>query len=160
MGTVGERNDGGSKHTAKDAHECVAPIGEIAPPNVQQAHAPTDPPRKDCAPPEARATLARHGYDNDERILAEWELRDFPPGLYDETAPPLDLSRVNSWSRRLGEVPTVELLQTLAANAAAPFVICGKLRPLLSPDKSDKDAPWGRIVNVTAMEGQFSVGRK
>ena len=50
----------------------------------------------------------------------------------DESGQPLDLSGVNSWSRRLSEVSTSELLQTMAVNAAAPFVLCSRLKPLLS----------------------------
>ena len=52
---------------------------------------------------------------------------DFPRGRLDESLQPLDLSPENSWSRRLGDVPTAELLHTRAANAAAPFVMCSKL---------------------------------
>lgn len=107
--------------------------------------------------PEQEVALAP---GSDDQVLCEWQLRDFPAGLVDESAQPLDLSRSNSWSRRLGEVDTVELLRTLAANAAAPFVLCSKLRPLLAPDVQDTAAPWGHIVNVSALEGQFSVGRK
>merc|ERR1712050_792316 len=97
---------------------------------------------------------------SDCHVVAEWELKDFPEGKLDESAQPLDLSQQNSWSRRLGEVPTVELLRTLAANAAAPFVLCGKFRPLLAPDKNDPTGKWGHIINVSALEGQFTVGRK
>lgn len=46
----------------------------------------------------------------------------------DESGQPLDLSGVNSWSRRLSEVSTSELLQTMAVNAAAPFVLCSRLK--------------------------------
>ena len=49
------------------------------------------------------------------------------------------------------QVQTPELCEVLAVNSVAPFVLCGKLRPLLrrSPHK-DK-----YIVNVSAMEGKF-----
>lgn len=47
---------------------------------------------------------------------------------------------VNSWSRRLGEVSTSELLQTMAVNAAAPFVLCSRLKPLLSWRGADESA--------------------
>jgi len=107
---------------------------------------------------KAVAVIARPG--SNQQVLQEWGMREMVLKIKDESAQPLDLSRQNSWSRRLGDVPTVELLQTLACNAAAPFVLCGKFRPLLSPDKSDPDAPWGHIINVSALEGQFSVGRK
>ena len=47
---------------------------------------------------------------------------------------------VNSWSRRLGEVSISELLQTMAVNAAAPFVLCSRLKPLLSWRGKDESA--------------------
>ena len=83
---------------------------------------------------------------------------DFPRGRLDESLQPLDLSPENSWSRRLGDVPTAELLHTLAANAAAPFVMCSKLLAAIAPGA--EDAAWGHIVNVSALEGKFSVGKK
>ena len=94
------------------------------------------------------------------RALSAAELAAFPEGKLDETLQPLDLTADNSWSRRLGEVPTTELLHTLAANAVAPFVLCGALRPLLAAPADDADAPYGHIINVSALEGKFSVGKK
>ena len=84
-------------------------------------------------------------------------MRDFPPNQLDESRQPLDLSEINSWSRRLGEVPTLEMLQTLAANAAAPFVLVTRLAPLLAARPGE---PCGHIVNVSAVEGKFSVPKK
>eukprot|EP00933_Yihiella_yeosuensis_P041087 TRINITY_DN35529_c0_g1_i1.p1 TRINITY_DN35529_c0_g1~~TRINITY_DN35529_c0_g1_i1.p1 ORF type:complete len:564 (-),score=123.44 TRINITY_DN35529_c0_g1_i1:378-2069(-) len=86
------------------------------------------------------------------------QLEDFPEGKLDESLQPLDLSRANSWSRRLGEIPTLELLQTLAANTAAPFIMCSRLASILGP-ATEKD-PFGHIINVSALEGKFSVRRK
>lgn len=53
---------------------------------------------------------------------------------------------------------TSELLQTLSANAVAPFVLCSRLREALAPPEAD--GAWGHIVNVSALEGKFSVGKK
>ena len=91
-------------------------------------------------------------------LLADADLRSFPEGRLDESRQPLDLSGKNSWSRRLGEVSTAELLHTMAANAIAPFVLCSRLRPLLSAPEGT--APWGHIINVSALEGKFSVSGK
>ena len=63
---------------------------------------------------------------------------------------------------RLGEVETPELLEVLAVNAAAPFVLNGKLRALMEqtaamgPGENADGAP-GRafVINVSAMEGKF-----
>jgi len=104
----------------------------------------------------------------------------FPLHKLDESAQPLDLSAQNSWSRKLGQVSTSELLHTIAANSVAPFVLCGRLRAVLSPDAEDAQEaeggtptttsarsathdspiPWGHIVNVSALEGKFGVAKK
>jgi NAD(P)-dependent dehydrogenase (short-subunit alcohol dehydrogenase family) len=121
------------------------------------------------------------------RHTAELRLSDFPEGLLDESRQPLDLSGVNSWSRRLGEVETLEVVQTLAANAAAPFVLCNRLAKALRPPDGEggegatggegegkggatcggargvggrSGGPCSHVINVTAVEGKFSVGKK
>lgn len=86
------------------------------------------------------------------------QLQDFPEGQLDESRQPLDLSAANSWSRRLGDVSTLELLQTLAANTAAPFIMCSRLACVLAP--KDNTDPCGQIINVSALEGKFSVKNK
>jgi NAD(P)-dependent dehydrogenase (short-subunit alcohol dehydrogenase family) len=63
---------------------------------------------------------------------------------------------VNSWRLKLGEVATAEMLEVHLVNAVAPFILCGKLRSLLS---RHRDEP-GHVVNVSAMEGSFSRGTK
>ncbi|CAK9090926.1 unnamed protein product [Durusdinium trenchii] len=96
------------------------------------------------------------------RPSAAWKdalvLQDFPEGELDESRQPLDRSMTNSWSRRIEDVATVELLQTLAANTAAPFILCSRLASVIGP-KCDA-APFGHIVNVSALEGKFSVKNK
>lgn len=86
------------------------------------------------------------------------DLKDFPKGKLDASGQPLDLTAKNSWDRKLCEVGTMELLQTLAANAAAPFIICSRLASALEPP-TEAD-PYGHIVNVQALEGKFSVKKK
>ena len=46
----------------------------------------------------------------------------------------------------------------MAANAVAPFILCGRLRPALAA--TEEDPRWGHIINVSALEGKFSVGKK
>jgi NAD(P)-dependent dehydrogenase (short-subunit alcohol dehydrogenase family) len=67
-----------------------------------------------------------------------------------------DRDPVNSWSQRVDEVDPVELLEVQLCNMTAPFVLVGRLRPALAA------APARRkyVVNVSAMEGQFSRGYK
>lgn len=75
----------------------------------------------------------------------------FPSGQLDQDRQQVDRRDKNSWRLTLAEVPTVELLEVHLVNAVAPFVLNGKLKPLmLRAAGRDK-----HIVNVSAMEGQF-----
>ncbi|MEW9305037.1 SDR family NAD(P)-dependent oxidoreductase [Labrys neptuniae] len=58
----------------------------------------------------------------------------------------------NSWYLRLDEVDTREMVETQVINAMAPFILCAQARGLMR--KSPRDKRF--IVNVGAMEGQFS----
>ncbi|MEO8196518.1 MAG: SDR family oxidoreductase [Thermoanaerobaculia bacterium] len=75
----------------------------------------------------------------------------FPAGLLDQDLQQVDLRGRNSWRLALAEVSTVELLEVQLVNAVAPFVLNGRLKPLMlrSPER-DK-----HIINVSAVEGQF-----
>lgn len=61
----------------------------------------------------------------------------------------------------------------MAVNAVAPFVLCSRLKPLLVPPTfpppaasaagsvpASLDSAYSHIVNVTALEGKFNVGKK
>eukprot|EP00931_Biecheleriopsis_adriatica_P089412 TRINITY_DN63550_c0_g1_i1.p1 TRINITY_DN63550_c0_g1~~TRINITY_DN63550_c0_g1_i1.p1 ORF type:complete len:570 (-),score=128.78 TRINITY_DN63550_c0_g1_i1:31-1740(-) len=112
------------------------------------------------AVPEACSALVPAAPRAEEEVM--WieaaELQDFPAGQLDDSRQPLDLSTANSWSRRLREISSMELLQTLAANAASPFIMCSRLANQLAP--SSDEEPYGHIINVSALEGKFSVKRK
>jgi NAD(P)-dependent dehydrogenase (short-subunit alcohol dehydrogenase family) len=75
----------------------------------------------------------------------------FPEGRLDQDLQQVDLRGRNSWRLLLADVSTVELLEVHLVNAVAPFVLNGRLKPLMlrTPDR-DK-----HIVNVSAVEGQF-----
>jgi len=76
----------------------------------------------------------------------------FPQGALDQDLQQVDLRAINSWRLPLAEVPTVELLEVFLVNAVAPFVLNGRLKPLMKKTASrDK-----HIVNVSAIEGQFN----
>ena len=75
----------------------------------------------------------------------------FPAGRLDADLQQVDLREVNSWRLMLDEVSAVELLEVQLVNAVAPFVLNGRLRPLMrAVPTRDK-----HIVNVSAVEGQF-----
>ena len=67
-----------------------------------------------------------------------------------------DLDAVNSWSRVVGEVDPVELLEVQLCNQTAPFILVGRLRPALAASSARRTY----IVNVSAIEGQFNRGFK
>jgi NAD(P)-dependent dehydrogenase (short-subunit alcohol dehydrogenase family) len=68
----------------------------------------------------------------------------------------LDLRPRNSWRLRLGQIDTIEMLEVLLVNAAAPFILTNRLLPLL--ERSTHARRF--IVNVSAMEGQFARNSK
>jgi len=80
----------------------------------------------------------------------------FPSQLFDRDGQQIDCRPLNSWLLKLGEVSTVEMLETWLVNAAAPFILTGRLKPLLL------QSPFPRrfVVNVSAMEGQFDRASK
>jgi len=63
-----------------------------------------------------------------------------------------DTASVNSWTQRVHEVDAMELLEVQLCNQTAPFILVSRLRPAMAA------APARRkyVVNVSAMEGQFS----
>ncbi len=67
-----------------------------------------------------------------------------------------DLHPVNSWSQVVDEVDPLELLEVQLCNMTAPFILVGRLRPALAASPARRTY----IVNVSAMEGQFSRGYK
>jgi NAD(P)-dependent dehydrogenase (short-subunit alcohol dehydrogenase family) len=80
----------------------------------------------------------------------------FPAGTYDVDQQQVDLRKINSWRLRMHQVSTPELLEVQLVNAVAPFVLNARLKPLMERVPSaDK-----HIVNVSAVEGQFSRGTK
>ncbi|MBZ4422444.1 SDR family oxidoreductase [Myxococcus sp. RHST-1-4] len=80
----------------------------------------------------------------------------FPQGRLDADLQQVDLRGMNSWRMKLAEVSTAEMLEVHLVNAVAPFILCGKLKPLMTRGRTTP----GHIVNVSAMEGSFSRGTK
>lgn len=67
-------------------------------------------------------------------------------GLLPDTAP------VNSWTQRVHEVDAMELLEVQLCNQTAPFILVSRLRPAMAASSARRKY----VVNVSAMEGQFS----
>jgi NAD(P)-dependent dehydrogenase (short-subunit alcohol dehydrogenase family) len=67
-----------------------------------------------------------------------------------------DLDPVNSWIQRVHEVDPVELLEVQLCNTTAPFILIGRLRAAMAASSARRTY----VVNVSAMEGQFSRGYK
>ncbi len=95
------------------------------------------------------AALSQLRYSYDEEACSP---EVFPEGRIDADLQQVDLRTRNTWRLTLSEVATPELLEIYLINAVAPFILNGKLKPLLL--KSPAEAK--HVVNVSAMEGSFS----
>jgi NAD(P)-dependent dehydrogenase (short-subunit alcohol dehydrogenase family) len=85
------------------------------------------------------------------RVLPE-DAPTLAAGGVEEVGAGFDRRARNSWVLGLGEVASAEALEALLVNAAAPFILTGRLREMMAREAlSDK---W--VVHVTAVEGQFS----
>jgi len=67
-----------------------------------------------------------------------------------------DLDDANSWSHKVQEVDPIELLEVQLCNVTAPFILVSRLRGAMAASPSRRKY----VVNVSAMEGQFSRGYK
>jgi NAD(P)-dependent dehydrogenase (short-subunit alcohol dehydrogenase family) len=67
-----------------------------------------------------------------------------------------DLAASNSWVQRVDEVDPLELLEVQLCNVTAPFILVSRLRAALAASPARRKY----VVNVSAMEGQFSRGYK
>ena len=96
-----------------------------------------------------------HSASLSQRRYLDEDYRDadalFPSGRYDEDQQQVDLRDMNSWRLRLHEVQTPELLEVHLVNAIAPYILNGRLKPLMVRTPGNHK----HIVNVSAMEGQF-----
>jgi NAD(P)-dependent dehydrogenase (short-subunit alcohol dehydrogenase family) len=99
--------------------------------------------------PHALTALAlTAGSASPERIAAEAAID--AGGLVPDRHP------VNSWSQLVDEVDPIELLEVQLCNTTAPFILVGRLRPAMAAATARRKY----VVNVSAMEGQFSRGYK
>ncbi|MEP7193624.1 MAG: SDR family NAD(P)-dependent oxidoreductase [Actinomycetota bacterium] len=63
-----------------------------------------------------------------------------------------DLHDVNSWTQPVQEVDPLELLEVQLCNSTAPFILISRLRASMAASAARRKY----VVNVSAMEGQFS----
>ncbi|MDR6173282.1 NAD(P)-dependent dehydrogenase (short-subunit alcohol dehydrogenase family) [Nocardioides zeae] len=66
-----------------------------------------------------------------------------------------DLQTTNSWTQVVDEVDPLELLEVQFCNSIAPFLLISRLRPAMR-EAVRRGARRAYVVNVSAMEGQFS----
>jgi NAD(P)-dependent dehydrogenase (short-subunit alcohol dehydrogenase family) len=67
-----------------------------------------------------------------------------------------DVQTNNSWTQTMGEVDPLELLEVQLCNSIAPFLLVSRLRPALAAAAAKATSGRAYVVNVSAMEGQFS----
>lgn len=79
-----------------------------------------------------------------------------PQEAVDEAGLLTETAATNSWTLRLGQVDPVELLEVQLVNAIAPFLLADRLLPLLDTSPN----PHRYLINVSAVEGQFTVRNK
>lgn len=66
-----------------------------------------------------------------------------------------DVVDTNSWKQKVEEVDPLELLEVQLCNSTAPFLLVSRLRPAMR-EAVQNGARRAYVVNVSAMEGQFS----
>lgn len=65
-----------------------------------------------------------------------------------------DVATVNSWTQVVDEVDPLEMLEVQFCNSVAPFLLVSRLRPAMRAAAAAAGRAY--VVNVSAMEGQFS----
>jgi NAD(P)-dependent dehydrogenase (short-subunit alcohol dehydrogenase family) len=95
------------------------------------------------------AELTQTSFKIDASLNAE---QLFPKGQLDADLQQVDLRKENSWTLKIGQIDTLEMMEVQLVNVMAPFVLCNRFIPLMKKSKSKQK----HIVNVSAMEGQFN----
>ncbi len=67
-----------------------------------------------------------------------------------------DVVLANSWTQTVDEVDPLELLEVQLCNSVAPFLLVSRLRPAMAAAAAAAPSGRAHVVNVSAMEGQFS----
>jgi NAD(P)-dependent dehydrogenase (short-subunit alcohol dehydrogenase family) len=93
--------------------------------------------------------IENHSHEMIEKQQQQQHL--FPVGEKDQDGQQLDLRKTNSWMASLGKISTEEMVEVHAINTFAPFIFCSELSKIMEKTPGKKF-----IINVSAMEGQFS----
>ena len=93
--------------------------------------------------------LSQHFVDGGQHNLSELFL---PAGMKEDST----LKSKPTWKQRINEVSTIELIEVQFINVVSPFLLISRLKPLMLKGKKGNRF----IVNVTAVEGQFSQNTK
>lgn len=111
------------------------------------------------------ATLLPAGVTRAPTLSASSDTLDLAPslgassdGAETSASLPNEQSNTNSWRASIDEVSVGELASAQSVNAIAPFVLLSRLRGALSEAAARRGGAY--VVNVTAIEGQFSQRRK
>lgn len=67
---------------------------------------------------------------------------------FDIDLQPIDERKQNSWTSKIDDISTTELINVLSINSATPFILISKLKKLMNHSKSF-------IINVSSMESSF-----
>ncbi|MEI6709282.1 MAG: SDR family oxidoreductase [Methylococcales bacterium] len=95
-----------------------------------------------------------YGYPN--LYQGDDDINNFPDGLVDVDGEPLDLRSKNSWTRKMGDIDPIEVLEVQLVNLISPFILINGFLPIMKQSTSDRRY----IVNVSSMEGVFSKKNK
>lgn len=79
-----------------------------------------------------------------------------PMNAVDEAGLLPEPALANSWTLRLGQIDPIELLEVQLVNAITPFLLADRLLPLMDASPH----PHRYLINVSAVEGQFTVRNK
>lgn len=83
--------------------------------------------------------------------VTDEDKQDWTVNAFDVNQQAIDLRTRNSWTLKLEDVETPELVEVLTINSMAPFILNGRLKSLLQLSRFQDRF----IVNVSAMEGKF-----
>ena len=101
------------------------------------------------AAPASELSQLRVAPEDSESALGD----ALPAGAVDVNGQQLDNRTRNSWTLKLRDVSAPEVVEAMAINAVAPFILNARLQRLLAVAAAAAGQAF--VVNVSAMEGKF-----